>query len=390
MTSQRRQQKLLLVATAAFLVFTSLLNVQNGDGFTGILLVGVVAAYEAEQEEVAVEVDGSTTTCTDSGGDTAAAAEASWDTLLKKIFVPSRNDDSSSGSSSPPSPIPKDLFEKLQGPFALFKAEEAAKDRTETLEENTDTKENAGDNDGIPKAAEAMFRNLLRLEALEENKVAEKEKGETSSAAADSWEKILMMARQHQIVQNAAGEASWDEKLKFIMSAFERVKQQFDVAFDGLDLNKFDLIQLWYALQHEERKKNAVFKRQQHRFQKPLDLDLALELGDAAYLNALAYADTCEDIEYYLQRFRNNSWVMVNCTVQAKPEQPAHYIAVHKQQVSVQESSNSAKSWFQFGEADAPLEVAFVVRATKDIMDMLTVLSLLCSSVCLQSTVYQI
>mmetsp|Transcript_24943 Transcript_24943/g.59265 ORF Transcript_24943/g.59265 Transcript_24943/m.59265 type:complete len:96 (-) Transcript_24943:2661-2948(-) len=76
---------------------------------------------------------------------------------------------------------------------------------------------------------------------------------------------------------------------------------------------------------------------------------------------------------------------MVNCTTESTPEHPAHYLAVKRQEVAVADGGgddskdvNGWTKWFQQQrllkqqDKDSTMEVLFVVRATKNDMDILT------------------
>ena len=75
---------------------------------------------------------------------------------------------------------------------------------------------------------------------------------------------------------------------------------------------------------------------------------------------------------------------MVNCTTESTPEHPSHYIAVKRQEVKASIREDDAKDvndwtkWWQQQrllkqqDKDSTMEVLFVVRATKNEMDILT------------------
>ncbi|KAL3908309.1 MAG: hypothetical protein SGILL_008531, partial [Bacillariaceae sp.] len=251
------------------------------------------------------------------------------------------------------SDILKKIFDAIKPPddhplFDIFSPKER-KDKTD-------------DTDIIAEEEAQSIWDYLRPTTSEDDSKARDKAPEDS---LDMWEHVLLKAREYQAVQRGSDPTSLKEKIDVIAAAIQKASDQMNRTFDGLDLKKFDLVGAWYASQREEQNKDPIWKRQQHRFLDPLKEEQALALADAMYLNGVAYADTCDEIEDYLTLFRNNSFVLVNCTTESKPGEPAHYIVVRKQPPEEQESS-----WFK--KSESKLEVTFVVRATKDLMDMLT------------------
>ncbi|KAL3912550.1 MAG: hypothetical protein SGILL_006836 [Bacillariaceae sp.] len=258
-----------------------------------------------------------------------------------------------------------DLMKKIFGAFNGDKGQtpDDNKPLFESLgeETETETKEEAAMK---TEEAESIW-NLMFPKTTDTDRNKDQEKRTDEETNLGTWEQMLLKAKEHQMQQKGSDVTSFTDNIQILKKAFDKVKDQMDRAFDGLDLSNMDLLQAWYVSQAEEHNKSPVWKRQQHRFQDPLQEEQALALADALYLNGLAYADTCAEIEHHLKGFRNDSWVLVNCTTQARPEEPAHYVAVRKQPPEEQQSS-----WFK--KPQKTLEVAFVVRATKDLMDILT------------------
>jgi hypothetical protein len=180
--------------------------------------------------------------------------------------------------------------------------------------------------------------------------------------------------------------------LQLYGNSTKAVLQQLKDTFgDSVRLDRFDPLQVYYYMQHQEQVKNAVWKRQQHRFLPRLETSVAIQLADGLYLSHLSYVNTVLDVERGLQAFKNNSWKLLFATTDSQPYQPAHFIVIHRelaplqQQHQQQHNDGSKKDWWNTYRFDThgydkqnqqqsqeDLHVAVVVRGTKGFGDFLT------------------
>ena len=89
---------------------------------------------------------------------------------------------------------------------------------------------------------------------------------------------------------------------------------------------------LFYYMLEQEMIHNAVLKRREHAFFPEVSVDTAIQLSEGLFVAKLAYVDDCTKIQEYLTSFHNNSWILINCTTQAQPFQPAHFLAIRNDQ----------------------------------------------------------
>jgi hypothetical protein len=180
--------------------------------------------------------------------------------------------------------------------------------------------------------------------------------------------------------------------LQLYGNSTDAVLQQLKDTFgDSVRLDRFDPLQVYYYMQHQEQVKNAVWKRQQHRYLPRLETSVAIQLADGLYLSHLAYVDTVSDVKEGLAAFKNNSWKLLFATTDSQPYQPAHFIAIHRELASLQHqhqqqhNDGSKHRWWntyrfdthgldkqQQQKSQEDLHVAVVVRGTKGLGDFLS------------------
>ena len=97
----------------------------------------------------------------------------------------------------------------------------------------------------------------------------------------------------------------------------------------------FHPLQFYYYMLDQEQRQNSVWKRHEHRFLPTLPLERALELADALYLSQLAYAQDCSVIESALSNFQKGIWQLRDCSLHAKPFEPAHFLAVSESSAAI-------------------------------------------------------
>jgi hypothetical protein len=180
--------------------------------------------------------------------------------------------------------------------------------------------------------------------------------------------------------------------LQLYGNSTDAVLRQLKETFgDSVRLDRFDPLQVYYYMQHQEQVKDAVWKRHQHRYLPRLETSVAIQLADGLYLSHLSYVNTVLDVKEGLAAFKKNAWKLLFATTDSQPYQPAHFIAIHRelaplqQQHQQQQNDASKKDWWntyrfdthghdkqQQQNSQEDLHVAVVVRGTKGFGDFLT------------------
>jgi len=145
-------------------------------------------------------------------------------------------------------------------------------------------------------------------------------------------------------------------------SSLDEVVQKF---LAGIDFSRLTPTALLYYLEYQDEVKNPSYKRRKHRFCPGIDASKADELYDSLKLALLAYADTVQQIQEGLES-HSTPYELVYCRVKSRPGQPAHFLAVQRDQ-----PPDSL-----FGSLPSTLHVTLVVRGTKSVADAIT--DLLC------------
>jgi hypothetical protein len=93
--------------------------------------------------------------------------------------------------------------------------------------------------------------------------------------------------------------------LQLYGNSTDAVLQQLKDTFgDSVRLDRFDPLQVYYYMQHQEQVKNAVWKRQQHRYLPRLETSVAIQLADGLYLSHLSYVNTVLHVKEGLAAFK--------------------------------------------------------------------------------------
>lgn len=167
------------------------------------------------------------------------------------------------------------------------------------------------------------------------------------------------------------GDVEETSSLKEIFDLFNTYKNALGNVADKyvgeIDFSRLTATALLYYLEHEDETKNPSWKRRMHRFCRGIDVTEMDELNDALVLAKLSYADTVEEIREALDQ-NATPYELAYCNVKSKPGQPAHFLAVQRDQPE-------AASFFFNAES---LHVTLVVRGTKSAADALT--DLLCDT----------
>jgi hypothetical protein len=190
---------------------------------------------------------------------------------------------------------------------------------------------------------------------------------------------------------NDRSKRTWIDIMGLFSDNIKEIKEQIDRAFGDLAWNPmehFRPIATFYMLRAEEERTDPVWKRRQHRFHPKLtDVQQLKEFHNALYLSELSYSHTVHDIQEGLKRFQNDTWALLYATTDSLPHEPAHFIAIRKtatpmQQQQQQKLVDRVKAFgsihpWELGDGpelsqDDALEVALVVRGTKDVGDLIS------------------
>jgi Lipase (class 3) len=227
-----------------------------------------------------------------------------------------------------------------------------------------------------------------------------REKPSQNSNQDDLLAELLesMSSRHPQQATHATGvtqkQLSLPELIELFWNTTQQIQKQLNATFNNvleLTMPNLNPIQLYYYMLEEELKYNPVHKRRQHAFMKEISESMALQLADGLYLSQLAYVNDCALIVEHLRSFQNNTWVVLNCTTESKPQQPAHFLTVRRVSKSPLQWNYSSdsdsidgslSSWWEglrqtlnFSNSENPinsLEAVLVVRGTKDMSDMMS------------------
>jgi Lipase (class 3) len=202
-----------------------------------------------------------------------------------------------------------------------------------------------------------------------------KDEEDPDRAAHEStmWEDVLVtrfMTSKQTMLEDSVG-----IKMERFKATFAEMSTQLQRTFQHVPIDRLNLLQVYYAMQHEESIKDPVWKRRQHRSLPDLKEKEAIALFDGMYLSYLSYVESCADVHQGLQQFYGGAWVLVNCTTVGQPLRPAHFLAVKRQSKEKQqpESSASGADFWQpllgGGDKRKELEVVLVIRGTKDLGD---------------------
>lgn len=218
------------------------------------------------------------------------------------------------------------------------------------------------------KAQSTMFNN-----DVEEGDDATCETAETEGIPLDPTEKLL--SKILGTVTYKEEPESIEQALNVLWTTFNRAQKQLEKTFQDLSLSFHPLQMYYFMLEAEAQLHHPIFKRRQHAFMNPVPESVLHALSDGLYLSHLSYVDDCDQIGKHLKDFHNNSWGMMNCTTTSKPSQPAHFVAIRKVSKASWETlrpQNIMDRISDFFNDNQGLEVAIVVRGTKEISDILS------------------
>jgi hypothetical protein len=142
-----------------------------------------------------------------------------------------------------------------------------------------------------------------------------------------------------------------------------------------IDLRKLSPNAIGYYLEMQDEMKNPSWRRRRHRFCPGIQIETCHELNDALDIALLAYADTADEIRDALDKFRT-PYELAYCNVQSSPGQPAHFVAVKRDQSS---NSKVFGGVLKKKVTSNSLKVLIGVRGTKTPADAIT--DLICDTV---------
>jgi len=191
---------------------------------------------------------------------------------------------------------------------------------------------------------------------------ADKKESDSSTSLLDG-----MFETARQMSSSSDKTRSYEELFGLFSSAFSQV---MDSLHRSLELvwtsdKRFHVFSFWYYLEYEDERKNPSWKRRKHRYYKQVDMETVEELHNGLYLSQLSYADSVDDIRDGLSVFMNNTWELVYCKIEGFPKEPAHFMAIKKEE-------KVYSGLFPWQKGDNVLDVMIVVRGTKELGDILS------------------
>ena len=148
---------------------------------------------------------------------------------------------------------------------------------------------------------------------------------------------------------------SYQQILEIIRQDLDAVSKSLTGSIGHIDLSQLFPTSLFYFLEVQDEKKNPSWKRRMHRFCPGINSDEVNYLNDALYLAEIAYHKSAEAIKTELDAL-HDPMELVYSSTEGKPRQPAHFIALKKNQ----------SVW------SSVLEVVIVVRGTSSVTDAIT------------------
>lgn len=178
----------------------------------------------------------------------------------------------------------------------------------------------------------------------------------SSTFSANSEESMKnLIDRAREFANDEPQTRTFQETFQLFADSFSTVKEALDRHFGHIDLGKLSPANLMYFLEHEDEVKNPSWKRRKHRFFKAVDPKEVYELHDALWLSEISYTDNVGQLEELLNTTKDQ-YELVYSKMESAPSEPAHYIAIKKQQ----------KKWSN------SVEVLMSIRGTKELGDLLS------------------
>lgn len=190
------------------------------------------------------------------------------------------------------------------------------------------------------------------------------DKSSAESNSSSTVDNVIKAARD--FASSGTSETKTEVNFDVFRSELDAVIDQLKTNFTGIDFDKVDPISFLYYLECEDAKKTPSWKRRIHRFLPGLEMETVYGLNDALYFSELAYTDSIEDIQKGIANYMGDPYELIYTTVEGKPREPAHFLAIKKEAEEQQQQSSFLWS------SDTFLEVLLVVRGTKEITDMLS------------------
>jgi pimeloyl-ACP methyl ester carboxylesterase len=210
-----------------------------------------------------------------------------------------------------------------------------------------------------------MAGNFMKLAATKPNSP------EQDNAIADIVRSVCERSEQGAAQEETA---SLKDLLNLIGQYKGKITEVAAKYGNQIDLRKLSPNAVGYYLEMQDETKNPSWRRRRHRFCPGLPLETCHELNDALDLALLAYADTADEIRLALGQFRI-PYELAYCNVKSSPGQPAHFVAVKRDQTS----NSKVVLLGGLKKVSRSLKVLIGVRGTKTPADAIT--DLLCDTV---------
>lgn len=180
------------------------------------------------------------------------------------------------------------------------------------------------------------------------------------SGSNDSMDDVVQQVCDMSGRGEVQDQADVAEVFRVAKKCAQMLDSKLDAFFGEEGPPPLNLTNMMYYIERQDEMKNPSWKRRKHRFFPGIDMSEMDECYEKMLLARLGYEDDIEVIRTTLKNNYNSE--LVYCTSVSKPNKPAHFVAVKRDQ----------SRWSN------ELEVLVVVCGTKSIADVIT--DLLCDT----------
>ncbi|CAJ1960971.1 unnamed protein product [Cylindrotheca closterium] len=188
---------------------------------------------------------------------------------------------------------------------------------------------------------------------------------------------VQELLQKTTLLEQNAVTSSIPEVLGLLKEAVDNAINQMTKTFEKVlsSVGPTTTIALIYYIANQEESYTPSWKRQQHRFYAKITPQVAIELHDALYLSQLAYVNSISEFRAGLHDFQHGTWELAYGSTESLPAKPANFLLVHKNPAPLHDAYfESVLPWES--KKGNELQVALVVRGTKNLPDILADMTL--------------
>jgi len=203
----------------------------------------------------------------------------------------------------------------------------------------------------------AAFEFATCFQTFFSAKNSKEENEESRKMAAEFIQKASDLS---QYLQGDRSTRGFLELYDITMKALGEVTKTVKRNFGRIHWHRLKPFSIIYFLEYMESLFTPSWKRRAHAFAPEVSVEEVIELHKALYLANLAYLNSIEEIKAGLQE-ESSEWELIYAQLKTAPWEPAHYIALRKDQPLLQGTVRHNS-----------LDVLLVVRGTKDFANVLS------------------